>query len=51
MTDAARMGVMGAGSIAVRGIVPHLALSDVHDRVRLAAVYDPAPGRAEAAAR
>jgi predicted dehydrogenase len=50
MTDAVRMGVIGAGSIAVRGILPHLALSDVHDRVRLAAVCDPVPGRAEAAA-
>jgi hypothetical protein len=50
MTDVVRMGVIGAGSIAVRGILPHLALSDVHDRVRLAAVCDPVPGRAEAAA-
>src|SRR5258707_1891670 len=50
MTDVVRMGVIGAGSIAVRGILPHLALSDVHDRVRLAAVCDPVPGRAEAVA-
>ena len=44
------MGVVGAGSIAVRGILPHLALSDVQDRVALQAVCDPVPGRAEAAA-
>ena len=50
MTNVLRMGVIGAGSIAVRGILPHLALSDVHDRVRLAAVCDPVPGRAAAAA-
>jgi predicted dehydrogenase len=30
--------------------MPHLALSDVQDRVRLQAVCDPVPGRAEAAA-
>ena len=50
MTDVVRMGVIGAGSIAVRGILPHLALSDIHDRVRLTAVCDPVPGRAEASA-
>lgn len=50
MTDIIRMGVVGAGSIAVRGILPHLSQEDVQDRVRLAAVCDPVPGRAEAAA-
>ena len=45
-----RMGVVGAGSISVRGILPHLALPDVHDRVVLQAVCDPVPGRTEAAA-
>jgi predicted dehydrogenase len=44
------MGVVGAGSIAVRGILPHLSQDDLKDRVRLAAVCDPVPGRAEAAA-
>jgi predicted dehydrogenase len=38
------------GSIAVRGILPHLSQDDLRDRVRLAAVCDPVPGRAEAAA-
>src|SRR5205823_7794961 len=45
-----RMGVVGAGSIAVRGIMPHLAVEDIHDRVQMTAVVDPVPGRAEAAA-
>ncbi len=50
MAEPPRIGVVGAGSIAVRGILPHLAQEDVRDRVRLAAVCDPAPGRAPAAA-
>jgi predicted dehydrogenase len=44
------MGVVGAGSISVRGILPHLAQEDVQDRVRMTAVCDPVPGRARAAA-
>ncbi len=50
MSDIVRMGVVGAGSISVRGILPHLAQEDVQDRVRMTAVCDPVPGRAEAAA-
>jgi len=45
-----RMGVVGAGSVSVRGILPHLAEDDVKDRLRMTAVCDPVPGRAEAAA-
>src|SRR5579859_5204362 len=45
-----RLGVVGAGSIAVRGILPHLSQPDVQDRVKLQAVCDPFPGRAAAAA-
>ncbi|HEX6972408.1 MAG TPA: Gfo/Idh/MocA family oxidoreductase [Limnochordia bacterium] len=44
------IGVVGAGSIAIRGVLQHLCLPDVQDRVRLAAVCDPVPGRAQAAA-
>jgi len=44
------MGVVGAGTIAQRGIFPHLSLPDVQDRVNLQAVCDPVEGRAQAAA-
>src|SRR5918911_1839966 len=50
MTDIVRMGVVGAGAIALRGILPHLSRADVQDRMRLQAVCDPVPGRAAAAA-
>jgi predicted dehydrogenase len=43
------MGVIGAGTISQRGILPHLSQDDVRDRVALQAVVDPVPGRAEAA--
>jgi predicted dehydrogenase len=44
------MGVVGAGSISLRGILPHLSQEDLQDRVQLYAVCDPVEGRAEAAA-
>lgn len=50
MTDRVGMGVVGAGSIGIRAALAHLSLSDVQDRVFLAAVCDPSPGRAKAAA-
>ena len=50
MSDIVRLGVVGAGSIAVRGIMPHMAMEDVHDRARMTAVFDPVQERAEAAA-
>lgn len=50
MSGAVGMGVVGAGSIGIRAALDHLSLDDVQDRVRLAAVCDPAPGRAAAAA-
>ena len=46
-----RIGVVGAGALAVRGILPHLTQDDSQSHVRVAAVCDPAPGRAEAAAQ
>lgn len=45
-----RIGVVGAGSISVRGILPHLTQEDVQAQVHLTAVCDPVPGRAQAAA-
>ena len=50
MADPIRMGVVGAGTISQRGILPHLSQDDVQDRVVLQAVVDPVPGRAENAA-
>jgi len=45
------IGVVGTGAIGIRGALSHLTLPDVQDRVRVVAVCDPVPGRAEAAAR
>ena len=50
MSKRVRIGVVGAGSIALRGILPHLTQDDVQDRVQVAAVCDPVDGRAQAAA-
>ena len=50
MAEQVRIGIVGAGSISVRGIMPHLFVDDVRDRVVMNAVCDPFPGRAEAAA-
>ncbi|MFH1084373.1 MAG: Gfo/Idh/MocA family oxidoreductase [Chloroflexota bacterium] len=49
MSNVVGMGVVGAGSIGIRAALMHLSLPDVQDRVRLAAVCDPVPGRAAAA--
>ena len=51
MKEPLGMGVVGAGAIGIRGALMHLSQPDVQDRVRLAAVCDPVPGRAEAAAQ
>jgi predicted dehydrogenase len=45
------MGVVGAGSIGIRAALQHFSCTDVQDRVILASVCDPVPGRAEAAAQ
>ena len=50
MTGPLRMGVVGAGSIALRGILPHLTQPDVRERVVVQAVCDPVGDRARAAA-
>jgi predicted dehydrogenase len=50
MADTVGIGVVGAGMISQRGILPHLSQDDIADRVRLHAVCDLAPGRAEASA-
>ncbi len=48
--DPLRLGVVGTGTIALRGLLPHLTQDDVQDRVRVTAVCDPVPGRAAAVA-
>ena len=50
MADTVGIGVVGAGMISQRGILPHLSQDDITDRVRLHAVCDLAPKRAEASA-
>ncbi len=50
MSNRVRIGVVGAGSLALRGILPHLTQEDVQDRLHVTAVCDPVPGRAQAAA-
>ncbi|GAA5012909.1 Gfo/Idh/MocA family protein [Actinopolymorpha pittospori] len=48
--DAIRLGIVGVGTVSLRGILPHLSQSDVRDRVRVQALVDPVGERAEAAA-
>jgi predicted dehydrogenase len=50
MANQVGMGVAGAGAIGINAALKHLSQADVQDKVRLAAVCDPVPGRAEAAA-
>ncbi|HRW48646.1 MAG TPA: Gfo/Idh/MocA family oxidoreductase [Caldilinea sp.] len=50
MSDYVRLGIVGAGSIALRGHFPHLTMDDVRERVRITAVCDPVLERAQAAA-
>jgi predicted dehydrogenase len=50
-SDPLRIGVVGIGALALRGILPHLSQDDVQDRVRIEALCDPVLERAKAAAR
>lgn len=50
MSEVVRLGVVGTGSIALRGLLPHLTMEDVQDRVNVVAVCDPVVERAQAAA-
>lgn len=50
MASPIRLGVLGAGSIGLRGALAHLTINDFADRVVAAAVCDAVPGRAAAAA-
>lgn len=50
MANPVRIGIVGAGSIALRGLLPHLTMDDVAQQVRVTAICDPVEGRARAAA-
>lgn len=50
MSDPVRLGIVGTGSISLRGLLPHLTMQDVQDRVNVVAVCDPILERAQAAA-
>jgi predicted dehydrogenase len=50
LSDPVRLGIVGTGSITLRGLLPHLTMEDVQDRVRVVALCDPVFARAEAAA-
>jgi predicted dehydrogenase len=45
-----RIGVIGVGTLSLRGILPHLSQPDVADRVTITALADPVIDRARAAA-
>jgi predicted dehydrogenase len=45
-----RIGVIGVGAVTLRGLLPHLTMDDVAERVRVAALCDPVLERAGAAA-
>jgi predicted dehydrogenase len=45
-----RLGIVGVGAIALRGLLPHLTQDDVAGKVRITALCDPVRERAEAAA-
>ena len=51
MDNTLRIGLIGVGALALRGILPHLSQRDVTDRVTVEALCDPVLERAEAAAR
>lgn len=50
MSNQVRLGIVGTGSISLRGLLPHLTMDDVSDRVKITACCDPFLERAEAAA-
>jgi predicted dehydrogenase len=45
-----RLGIVGVGAVALRGLLPHLTQADVAGKVRISALCDPVCERADAAA-
>jgi predicted dehydrogenase len=50
-SDPLRLGIVGVGTVVLRGVLPHLVMDDVADRVQVTALCDPVLERAQAAAR
>lgn len=50
MTEVLRAGLVGCGSVAQRGILPHLSQPDARERIRLVAVADAVEERARQSA-
>ena len=50
MTSPLRLGIVGTGSITLRGLLPHLTLKDVSHKVNITALCDPVIERANEAA-
>lgn len=50
MVTRLKVGLVGCGSVAQRGIIPHLAQPDVTDRIEFRAMMDPVQGRAQTTA-
>ena len=50
MAEALSLGLVGTGAVALKGVIQHLVMDDIEDRVKLTCVCDIAPGRARAAA-
>ncbi|RLT34357.1 MAG: gfo/Idh/MocA family oxidoreductase [Chloroflexi bacterium] len=50
MHQSVGIGIVGCGSIGIRGALDHFVLADMHGIAHIAACCDPVPGRAAAAA-
>ncbi|MBC8077075.1 MAG: hypothetical protein H7Y32_13445, partial [Chloroflexales bacterium] len=50
MTNVLRAGLVGCGSLAQRGVLPHLSQPDAREKVRLVAVADANEERARQSA-
>jgi predicted dehydrogenase len=51
MADVLRAGLVGCGSVAQRGILPHLSLPDARESIKMVAVADGVAERAQETAR
>lgn len=49
MVKPLKFGVVGVGTVSIRGLIPHLVQDDIRDRVLLTALCDPVVDRVETA--